>query len=75
MSAAAVTPIAYNAKQAAAAIGISVDRMTELANKGECPAARRIGNRWVFSVAQLREWIDDGPVVLATQSTRKKAAS
>lgn len=70
-----VAPIAYNARQAAAAIGISADRLYELAKKGECPAARQIGGRWLFSVAALHEWIDSGPTVLAGPSTRKQVAS
>lgn len=70
-----VVPIAYSAAEAAEACRVSVDRMYELAKKGECPAARQIGGRWVFSVARLREWIDDGPAVLAGPSTRKRVAS
>lgn len=54
--------IAYTAREAADAIGISLNRVYELAKKSEIPAIR-IGGAWRFPIARIHEWMAQQGVV------------
>ena len=48
--------LAYNAKEAAAALGISLPKFYELSNRTDFPCVR-IGRRVIVPVDSLREWL------------------
>lgn len=61
--------IAYSAHEAADAIGLSYNRVIELANRGEIPAVK-IGGVWRFPIGPLRAWLDGRGVVATTSRAR-----
>ncbi|MBL7141308.1 MAG: helix-turn-helix domain-containing protein [Planctomycetes bacterium] len=52
-----VKPLLLNAKQTAAALGISPRKLWELTNRGEAPCVR-IGRRVLYDPRDLAAWID-----------------
>lgn len=53
----AVTPLAYNASQAAAALSVSENTLRNLAHSDGFPTIW-IGERMIFPVDGLRRWLD-----------------
>lgn len=66
---------AYSAAKVAEELEISVNRVYEMARKGEIPAVR-IGGLWRFPVARLAEWLEqDGQVASNSTLNRGRVAS
>lgn len=68
--------IAYSAREAADALGLSYNRVVELAGRGEIPAVK-VGGLWRFPIARVHEWLGGGGVVAAASpaSTHARVAS
>lgn len=50
--------LTYSVKEAAEALGVSINTMYQLVNRADFPA-RRIGSRkWVISKAGLANWVE-----------------
>jgi excisionase family DNA binding protein len=56
--------------EAALILGLSVRTAQSMAARGELPGAARIGQRWTFNEAKLREFIAD-----KERETERKAAN
>lgn len=62
--------VAYSAREMADMLGLSVNRVYELAKKGEIPAVR-IGGLWRFSIVRVNEWLAGGGVVARTSTANR----
>lgn len=62
--------IAYTARETSDATGLSVNRIYELAAKGEIPAVR-VGGLWRFPVRRLAEWFEGGGVVAGNSTANR----
>lgn len=62
--------IAFTARETSEATGLSLNRVYELANKGEIPAVR-IGGLWRFPVRRLEEWCAGGGVVAGNSTANR----
>jgi excisionase family DNA binding protein len=52
------SPIAYSVREAAQALGLSIDTTYRYIADGTIPA-RRVGGRLLIPVRKLEQWIDD----------------
>lgn len=66
-------PIAYSARQTAEVTGLSVNRVRELASKGQIPSVR-IGGLWRFPVARLHAWLEQDGQVASVSSGHGRPA-
>lgn len=62
--------IALTARETAESTGLSLNRVYELAGKGEIPAVR-IGGLWRFPVRRLEEWLEGGGVVAGNSTANR----
>ena len=51
-------PLAVSAAEAARILGVSKPKIYELANRADFHGAFKFGQRTLFSVAALREWVE-----------------
>lgn len=58
MSKMKIEPLAVSAAEAAKMLGVSKPKIYELANRPDFHGAFKFGQRTLFSVAALREWVE-----------------